>query len=884
MSFKWPPAKDRPLKKYKEARLAKDKKTPGSFAGSYGQEKKEEASLFSAVLDTAEVPKEPGPSSSLSAIGHAAIGQIPYHDPFRDPPATSDRAVEYPAPPMLPSRQPSPPRLLPQPYPTMRFDALRASSAQSTHPSQPLEFIGSKPAVEGRDPSSHNRSEKPSEYIMIPPRGLPGFGSLVAQSSLQNNKKAPVERRRSDSQGKASLYRSSSPVSLSSRPSPSPTNGTSASDERVRALPPRPGSNDSRNEQPPSDPAKKDSASILDELMQRYERKEADMRKTHEKELRKLQKEHAQMVDKLKEELSATKLVHAQETEKLKQERQTVELNWQNTYMDLMQHKKEKDQTSMEKAKQEAELQLERQEKERLLAESNAKYEAMDKKTRTQIDGLERDVRALKGHYENQVARLTDQYEDKLRKEAEMRQKEAHGVKAETDHQVAEMRKQMAELNARLAAQTEEMNKLNSQKEGLQRDVETLKEHCNELQARYSLQREEAAKREETLAKEINMVKDQYRMKLKDIQNDGEKHMAVLQERLQHQEVVRIHELEMREAKVRDEMERMRRDHDQRLATATLDLRQRILSLESDLIDNGDDLRPSLGGGALQTRYRELKLKVETVTEPFNLGEITSPAGFDTSELDQREFLAREGKSQMRFLLRSVCWSVILDRFFSSPFGFGAFGREEGKKMLLEVYATWQRLFDPSFTGFISAPELSGQEDFEPFYNDKFANWWRSATFQSIQSIVFPSRRASTGPLDENGAIPGPQGIVKAFTDNVEMAKTSVLDLITKVCKADKVSEEIESEVDGLVRCASQLAVEFGAHGAKICFGMPTFGDTVQIGAEFVDCEDGDSNRGKLETVELAVAPSLFMIGDGRKDLTTATCLYPGEIYPRRGD
>lgn len=155
---------------------------------------------------------------------------------------------------------------------------------------------------------------------------------------------------------------------------------------------------------------------------------------------------------------------------------------------------------------------------------------------------------------------------------------------------------------------------------------------------------------------------------------------------------------------------------------------------------------------------------------------------------------------------------------------------------------------------------------------------------------MFSSRRASQAgkpaePLDENGSSRGgPQGIVKAFADNREEAKRHVLDVITKVCKVDKANEAIEREVDEMVEIASLLAVEFGAHGAKICFGMPTYGNTVQIGAEFVDCEDGDANRGKLETVELAVAPSLFMIGDGRKDLTTATCLYPGEIYPRRGD
>ena len=189
-------------------------------------------------------------------------------------------------------------------------------------------------------------------------------------------------------------------------------------------------------------------------------------------------------------------------------------------------------------------------------------------------------------------------------------------------------------------------------------------------------------------------------------------------------------------------------------------------------------------------------------------------------------------------------------------------------------------------TDMVVAPELKDQEDFEPFYNDKFANWWRSATFQTIQSVVLPPRRVNQvgkapDSVDE-GSSQVPHGIAKVFAENVEKVKSRILDIITKACNVPRVSEVIEDEVDGVVRFASLLAVEFGSHGAKICFGMPKSGDTVQIGTEFVDCEDGDANRGKLEIVQLAVAPSLFMIGDGRKDLTTASCLYPGEIYPQR--
>lgn len=631
-------------------------------------------------------PKEPAPPSK--PMESPPFGQIPYQE-----------VGWHPAPAMPPTRQPSPPRvpLNPSvpPQSQMMFDYTEKTLPKvPTYPSQPLEFIGSKPAVESRDPSGSQYKEKRPQYVHVPPGG---WENHFAKPALNKNKSPLIERRRSDSQGKATSYRSSSPV-VSVLGGLTLSNENTLPEERDRPLSLRLSSNNSRNEhhqQQQSDPAKMESAPILDELMNRYERKEAEMRKTHEKELRKLQEDHEQTVDRLKEELSVAKMMHADEMDQLKQETQKLDSNLQKAYTELMYHDGQRKRVSMEKAKQEAELQKEREEKDRLIAEMNTKYETLDKKTRSQIDGLEREVRAMKDHCENQMANLVASYENEIRARDEMHRKAASQSREESDVQITELRKQVAELNSRLATQTEEMNKIQAEKRALQEGTSLIRKECNDLTARYSKQKEEASKREGILEEERKKVMDQCARRIKEARDEGDKQRDILQKELQAQQVALIHDMEMR-------TDKLRRDHCEHLAAATLDLRQRILSLESDLIDNGDDMRPSLGGGTLQTRYRALKLKVETISEPFNLSEIASPSGFDTSELDQREFLAREGKSQMRFLLRSVCWSVLLDRFFSSPFGFGAFGREEGKKMLLEVYATWQRLFDPGFTGYIS--------------------------------------------------------------------------------------------------------------------------------------------------------------------------------------
>ncbi|KAM7192721.1 hypothetical protein V8F33_008182 [Rhypophila sp. PSN 637] len=803
---------------------------PSKWASTKGKPKKQFERKTQAVLEPKkEEDLVKQPSDPVTAPGpEGTFMQLRSQEHRAYPPRAQD--VYYPQ-----NQQYSPPRESPAPSIPSRTQVVPVLSEEETSRTQsaPLEFIASPP-LDSRDVRNRDQRARP------------------AISPLSHEKPpSSVERRRSDSHNNNILYRSSSPVSTQRT--------VSVNISPDRPLPMRPGSNDSRQEKQ-GETSKRESGSLLDEVMERYERKALETRKAHEKELRKLQKEHDMSLERLGQELAETKQSHSIEVRSLKQEQHTL-------YNALETQREEANIARREleelKASHTAELQGERQLLER---------------AHSHLDGLQRDS-----------AKLVDKYEHKLQEQAEKHQQIARRMQDQSDGQVAEMRQKMADLEKYVQVQAHEIDRITSHERSLQKEAEALQKQCDDLQAMAAAQREEFEKHKLSFALELKKHHEYYegrssmyeeRLQKQQVAHNQER--ASFEERLKKQRTEFVQDMQKHVAYYEDLNDRLRADHRQQLETATLGLNKRILSLESDLIDNADDMRPSLGGGPLQSRYRQLKLKVETITEPFNLAEMRSPHGFATDALDQRGFLAKEGKAQLRFLLRSLCWSIIMGGFFSSPFGFGAFGLGEGKKLLMEVYATWQKLFDPNFTGFIASPELSDQEDFEPFYNDKFANWWRAATFQSIQSAVFPSRRTSQVGKPIEAVEEMPQGIAKVFAANMATVKSRILDVITKACGVDKASEAIEGEVEDLVRCASLLAVEFGAHGAKICFGMPKSGDTVQIGTEFVDCEDGDSNRGKLETVELAVTPSLFMIGDGRKDLTTATCLFPGEIYPRR--
>ncbi|KAK0615160.1 hypothetical protein B0T17DRAFT_497746 [Bombardia bombarda] len=394
-----------------------------------------------------------------------------------------------------------------------------------------------------------------------------------------------------------------------------------------------------------------------------------------------------------------------------------------------------------------------------------------------------------------------------------------------------------------------------------EKQVSSLEHALRELELNFKKKTEaqslEHKQQHEQSRQEILQLKANYEQGFQDTKTQLEALLA------QHQD-----ELDQQSIKYEKYLDRQSAQYKAQIVETVAQMKDRIRSLEADLMEKPDEFR-LVSDRTLKDRYRQLRLLVETISEPFNLG--IKSLGSNVDQLDPTQFLARAGKNQTRFLLRNIFWTKIIDGFFSAPYGFGAFGSGGGKKMLFDLYCTWQRLFDADFVGYDS--DSRTQEDFEPFYRDKYANGWRSATFQSIVAVVLP-REGSRNSRQ--------QSIANAHAENANQVKKSLLEALSSVCDGVMVSEEIQDKVDETVRCAGELALEFGVHKAKICFGLPGHGDTVQIGAEFVDCEDGDSGRGALEVVELAVSPSLFMIGDGRNDLITANCLWPGEIYPRR--
>ncbi|KAK0744761.1 hypothetical protein B0T21DRAFT_279865 [Apiosordaria backusii] len=351
-------------------------------------------------------------------------------------------------------------------------------------------------------------------------------------------------------------------------------------------------------------------------------------------------------------------------------------------------------------------------------------------------------------------------------------------------------------------------------------------------------------------------------------QQQEDKHQVDLQRRTD--ELMATFQARMNEADAK--MAALATERDRQAAAERDQFARRIADLERVLMEKpGDfDLR-LVSDGSLREEYRSLKRSVDTIT--FNLGPITIDRNIDATS-----FLEREGKGQERLFVKALVWAMILDGFFSVPYGFGALGPGNQGGPLFDLYRSWKTMLEGEGDGEQDAKsDETGprgpleQHEFGPFYRDRYANSWRSATFQSILS-------AATA-RDADGNIAVTTGIAKVVHNNRQRVQDNTLAMLKSVC-SNHVSEEIQEELAAAMLRASELSIIFGAHRANVCFGIPKRGDAVEIGREFVDCQDGDVNRVTTKTVELPVLPALFTIGDGKNDLTSVFCVEQGEILP----
>ena len=95
------------------------------------------------------------------------------------------------------------------------------------------------------------------------------------------------------------------------------------------------------------------------------------------------------------------------------------------------------------------------------------------------------------------------------------------------------------------------------------------------------------------------------------------------------------------------------------------------------------------------------------------------------------------------------------------------------------------------------------------------------------------------------------------------------------------IPDGIEEKAEEIVSLAAKIALEIGISQASFWVSAPSSGESVQIGREFIDCEDDGVACGTVEEVELVVCPYFYKVGDGIKDFSTIKPIVSGKIYPR---
>lgn len=151
-------------------------------------------------------------------------------------------------------------------------------------------------------------------------------------------------------------------------------------------------------------------------------------------------------------------------------------------------------------------------------------------------------------------------------------------------------------------------------------------------------------------------------------------------------------------------------------------LKEKVRELAADLISQTDDFRPATDQ-ALRIKLLDLRNRIKNITVPNNLhlrieggggdgGANGVPGGDGTAggvggasavhqlppDLDPTGFVARHGSRDLQYILRGLVWNVLIDAFFSAPFGFGFLGpdpkRHPGRQQLLDIHRAWSRLYE----------------------------------------------------------------------------------------------------------------------------------------------------------------------------------------------
>jgi hypothetical protein len=155
----------------------------------------------------------------------------------------------------------------------------------------------------------------------------------------------------------------------------------------------------------------------------------------------------------------------------------------------------------------------------------------------------------------------------------------------------------------------------------------------------------------------------------------------------------------------RSELDRQRTDYTNHLKTLKAKheesrqkeshRRKEVSRLQSLLLQN-EKRNDAWSDDGLKLKFRHLQQQVnDSIFSQLPALSASSIMASDP-EIDTTNFLGRrgDGDGNCRAVVMSAVWTILINEFFSAPFGFGALGVDDGKESLMAVYREWRALLN----------------------------------------------------------------------------------------------------------------------------------------------------------------------------------------------
>lgn len=93
------------------------------------------------------------------------------------------------------------------------------------------------------------------------------------------------------------------------------------------------------------------------------------------------------------------------------------------------------------------------------------------------------------------------------------------------------------------------------------------------------------------------------------------------------------------------------------------------------------------------------------------------------------------------------------------------------------------------------------------------------------------------------------------------------------------VSDEAQNEIKELANLGIEFGLQIGVQPAYVRLLFPSHGESITIGADYQDTQDGDDYKGQTFNVDLVTAAGLQKIGDGRADTKSKRTILACQVW-----